>query len=69
MSKHPRMESELWLKELDMEQLRYDLARLIYTHSKMSADTARPLAIQIILLFKKNLEGKTIKQGGPDEEV
>lgn len=53
---HSKMDAQQWLKDLGLEQLSYDLPRLIYVQTNLRAELARPLATEVILLFKKHFE-------------
>lgn len=53
---HSKMDAHQWLKDLGLEQLSYDLPRLIYVQTNLRAELARPLATEVILLFKRHFE-------------
>lgn len=56
MSRYPSAEAQQWLKERNIEQVKVDLARLLYQKiNRLSADEVRSLGAEIILLFKKYL--------------
>lgn len=67
---HTRMDAQHWLKDLGLEQLSYELPRLIYVQTNLKAELARPLATEIILLFKKHFESRlTITKESKDASL
>lgn len=55
---HAQVEAREWLKEMGLEGLAEEFARMIYIKTNLRAEIARPLAADIVLIMKKRLEGR-----------